>query len=148
MRVDHPSDEDIAQWALLRAALWPDYSTEYHATEVRRALHRTRRQVVAFMCRSETSEVIGFAEASLREDGVNGCETSPVLFLEGIYVRPDQRRRGAARLLCKSVAEWGRFMGYSEFASDALLDNNDSHRFLAALGFKETERVVYFRKQI
>jgi aminoglycoside 6'-N-acetyltransferase I len=37
-------------------------------------------------------------------------------------------------------------MGCSEFASDTLLDNVESHKFHAALGFQETERVVYFRK--
>ena len=36
---------------------------------------------------------MGFAEASIRHDYVNGCETSPVVFLEGIYVRSEYRKR-------------------------------------------------------
>jgi aminoglycoside 6'-N-acetyltransferase I len=35
-----------------------------------------------------------------------------------------------------------------ELASDALLDNNGSHAMHEALGFTETERVVYFRKAL
>ncbi|MDB5495666.1 MAG: aminoglycoside acetyltransferase [Phenylobacterium sp.] len=31
-------------------------------------------------------------------------------------------------------------------ASDALLDNRESHAFHSAVGFEEAERVVYFRK--
>jgi aminoglycoside 6'-N-acetyltransferase I len=31
-------------------------------------------------------------------------------------------------------------------ASDALLENTDSHAMHRALGFEEAERVVYFRK--
>lgn len=33
-------------------------------------------------------------------------------------------------------------------ASDALLDNAGSHAFHEAVGFEETERVVYFRKSL
>jgi aminoglycoside 6'-N-acetyltransferase I len=36
----------------------------------------------------------------------------------------------------------------SELASDALIDNVDSHRMHATLGFQETERVVGFRKRL
>jgi aminoglycoside 6'-N-acetyltransferase I len=43
---------------------------------------------------------------------------------------------------------WGRTQGCSEFASDALLENSDSHSMHRALGFEETERVVYFRKSL
>jgi aminoglycoside 6'-N-acetyltransferase I len=32
--------------------------------------------------------------------------------------------------------------------ADALLDNIESHNFQAAIGFAETERVVYFRKSL
>jgi aminoglycoside 6'-N-acetyltransferase I len=33
-------------------------------------------------------------------------------------------------------------------ASDAFLDNSASHQMHGALGFSETERVVYFRKSL
>jgi aminoglycoside 6'-N-acetyltransferase I len=90
----------------------------------------------------------GFAEASLRRDYVNGCVTSPVVFLEGIYVEPRARRQGAARALVDAVEAWARQIGCSELASDALLENDDSHSMHRGLGFEETERVVYFRKEI
>jgi aminoglycoside 6'-N-acetyltransferase I len=46
------------------------------------------------------------------------------------------------------VADWGRAQGCSEFASDAELENVDSHAMHRALGFVETERVVYFRWEL
>lgn len=92
--------------------------------------------------------VTGFAEASLRHDYVNGCETSPVAFLEGIYVAPEYRRRGIARALCDAVEEWALGHGCTEFASDAPIDNEESHQMHAALGFEEMERVVCFRKTL
>ena len=93
-------------------------------------------------------DATGFAEAMLRRDYVNGCDSSPVLFLEGLYVDPAHRRQGVARALVDAIAGWGREQGYREFASDALLANAASHAVHAALGFTETERVVYFRKPL
>lgn len=84
----------------------------------------------------------------MRHDYVNGCNSSPVLFLEGIYVRPVDRRKGIARLLCNAVADWGRSLGCVEFGSDALLENSASHALHTALGFEETQRVVFFRKPL
>ncbi len=92
--------------------------------------------------------MIGFAEAAIRQDYVNGCDSSPVLFLEGLFVDPGHRRRGVAGALVAAVADWGRAQGCSEFASDAEIDNLDSHAMHLALGFAETERVVYFRREL
>nr|WP_241823604.1 GNAT family N-acetyltransferase [Sphingomonas sp. Sph1(2015)] len=50
--------------------------------------------------------------------------------------------------LVAAVADWGRAQGCSEFASDAELENVDSHAMHRALGFVETERVVYFRWEL
>ncbi len=71
-----------------------------------------------------------------------------MLFLEGIYVREDARRQGVARALVGVVQAWGGALGCLDFASDAALDNTDSHALHRALGFIETERVVYFRKPL
>jgi len=96
----------------------------------------------------EDGRVIGFAEAAVRHDYVNGCDTSPVLFLEGLFVDPDHRRQGVAGALIAAVADWGRARGCTEFASDAEIDNVDSHALHRALGFAETERVVCFRREL
>jgi aminoglycoside 6'-N-acetyltransferase I len=96
----------------------------------------------------ERDEVVGFIEAAIRRDCVNGCETSPVAFVEGLYVLPQWRHGGVARALVAAVESWARDRGLSELASDALLENEPSHAMHRALGFSETERVVYFRKQL
>ena len=79
---------------------------------------------------------------------VNGCTTSPVAFLEGLYVLPEYRRRGVARRLCAAVEAWATALGCAELASDTWLDSIDSQRMHAALHFAETERVVYFSKPL
>jgi len=89
---------------------------------------------------------VGFVEVALRADYVNGTDTSPVAFLEGIYVVPEARRTGVGRRLVAEAQGWARNMGCSEFASDASLENTSSHIMHLALGFVETERVVFFKK--
>lgn len=144
MRIEKAGHEHLEGWVGLRAALWPDDSLEHHRAEL--AQFRSNENGIAFVAIDAAGHVVGFAEATLRHDYVNGCETSPVLFLEGIYVRPENRREGVAQALCQAVAAWGRDAGCMEFASDALIDNLASHAFHSALGFVETRRVVYFRK--
>jgi aminoglycoside 6'-N-acetyltransferase I len=91
---------------------------------------------------------VGFVEASKRIDYVNGTNSSPVAFLEGLYVAPSSRRQGIARALVDSVVKWALDEGCSELASDSLLDNTAAHAAHSALGFEETERVVYFRRTL
>lgn len=89
---------------------------------------------------------LGFVEASKRRDYVNGTDSSPVAFLEGIYVVPQFRHQGVARTLVGAVMNWARAQGCHELTSDSLLSHTDAHAAHMALGFEETERVVYFRK--
>ena len=70
-------------------------------------------------------EPIGFAQCQLRHDYVEGTETSPVGFLEGIWVHPDYQRQGVARQLVQACEDWARSVGCTEFASDCELDNHD-----------------------
>ncbi|MBX4928751.1 aminoglycoside 6'-N-acetyltransferase [Rhizobium binae] len=140
--------KDVEPWAQLRVALWPHHSLESHRAELARAFLSEGGEAIAFIARNAAHEAVGFAEATLRHDYVNGCSSSPVLFLEGVYVRPGDRRKGIARLLCSAVADWGRSLGCVEFGSDALLENSASHALHIALGFEETQRVVFFRKPL
>ena len=103
---------------------------------------------VQFIAYAETHQPVGLVEASIRRDHVNGTGSSPVAFLEGLYVAPTHRRRGMARSLVATVAAWAVSCGCQEFASDAALENGLSHRVHRSLGFTETERVVYFRKAL
>lgn len=91
---------------------------------------------------------IGLVEASQRVDYVNGTSTSPVAFLEGLFVDPAYRRRGVARALVDEVERWAATRGCVELASDSPLENAAAHATHRALGFEETERVVYFRKSV
>lgn len=136
---------DRSDWIQLRGELWPHVSPERSDSDISDMLARGSCCVMA---RDAEGHAVGFAEASLRHDYVNGCKTSPVAFLEGIYVVPAARRHRVARQLVQAIEAWAASKGCTELASDAALDNAASHAMHGALGFEETQRVVYFRKPL
>ena len=101
-----------------------------------------------FIALDERDRAVGFAEASVRDEPVNGCRPGRVAFLEGIYVQPDSRQRGYASSLCREVERWGAGHGCREFASDVFEHDTASIAAHKALGFTETERSVFFRKAL
>lgn len=113
-------DPTDAQWLRMRGWLWPHSDSGQHQEELEGLISDPSRHV-AFLAVTSQGEDVGFAEISMRTDYVNGCDTSPVAFLEGIYVCPQYRRRGVARLLCEAAERWGQSKGCTELASDALM---------------------------
>ncbi|MCP5036755.1 MAG: GNAT family N-acetyltransferase [Rhodobacteraceae bacterium] len=148
MNIEPGSRGNLDEWARMRAMFWDSTTTQDHAAELIHDFLSGTSDQRAFIALSDQGEGLGFAEISLRRDYVPNCTTSPVLFLEGIFVRPRHRRKGVARRLIEVVSDWGRAAGCTDFASDAALDNKESHAFHSALGFRETERVVYFHQPI
>jgi aminoglycoside 6'-N-acetyltransferase I len=132
-------------WLTLRQQLWPHCSLARHLTKMSELVAAPAR-FAQFIEYDGTGAPIALVEASLRADHVNGTTSSPVGFLEGLYVVPAVRRRGVARALVAFVERWAVDAGCTEFAADAILDNVQSHRIHLALGFRETQRVVFFKK--
>ena len=91
---------------------------------------------------------VGFAQCGLRHDYVEGTKTSPVGYLEGIFVLPQYRGRDYGAELLSSCENWAREKGCTEFASDCGLSNYDSLSFHLAVGFEEANRIICFRKTI
>jgi aminoglycoside 6'-N-acetyltransferase I len=133
-----------ADWLALRLALWPEDDEQGH----RRGMADARRRGHFVLLARNLESTMGFVEASVRHDYVNGTFSSPVGFLEGLYVVPESRRLGVARALVERATAWARERGCTELASDSLLDNVDAQAVHRAIGFEESERVVYFRREI
>ena len=136
---------DAAEVAALACELWPEHSAEEMREEYDSLL--TREDAAVFLYR-ERGEAAGFAQCQLRRDYVEGTETSPVGYLEGIYVREGMRRQGIARSLLAACEGWAKAQGCREFASDCKLDNTDSQRFHQAAGFEEANRIVAYVKKL
>ena len=90
----------------------------------------------------------GFAQCQLRRDYVEGTESSPVGYLEGIYVKEGFRRSGLAKALLTACEDWAREQGCGEFASDCELANTQSLQFHMKVGFEEANRIICFTKKL
>lgn len=145
--IERCSSLDQPGWLDLRLALWPDADADDHRGYMAIALAQPER-FLQLMIYDAEHRPVGFIEGSIRSDYVNGTESSPVGFVEGVYVVPEWRRRGVARQLFAAIADWAKARGCRELASDALIDNEASQRAHLALGFRETDRVVYFTKRL
>lgn len=128
----------------MRCALWPEDTPEGHQSGMAAWLARSDAVVIVAE-RLDGTGLAGFAEVGSRSHA-DGCDTSPVAYLEGWYVDEDARRRGVGKALIRAAEEWARQQGYREFASDARLDDTTSHLAHRALGFIEVERAVLYRK--
>lgn len=139
-----PSDD--AEWLRMRLALWPELSQATHRQEMNLWLARPDT-IVLVVPRPSGSGLAGFGEVGTRSLA-EGCETSPVAYLEGWYVDSDMRRRGVGSTLVHAAEQWAREHGFREFASDAELENTESQRAHVALGFEEVERSVLYLKRL
>jgi aminoglycoside 6'-N-acetyltransferase I len=147
VRVRHVTQGDAAAWLRMREALWPD-ETGSHGREIEQFFAGELRMPLAVLLAVDArDESIGFAELSIRPYAED-CETDRVAYLEGWYVEPAARRRGVGRALIAAAEDWGRAQGCTEFASDAILDNDVSAAAHAALGFEETVQIRCFKKRL
>jgi aminoglycoside 6'-N-acetyltransferase I len=142
MKITPVTQNEFQEWQDLAQKLWPDCTTE-HLLEIL----QSPRQAV-FLAWGETGDAIGFMNLSLRYDYVPDASQSPVAFIEGIYVDSPYRHQGMGRALIEYAQQWSKSKGCVQIASDALLENTDSHAFHASVGFREVERVVFFIKPL
>lgn len=136
---------DEGAWLELRTALWPEWP-DSHREEIADFLTSPPPKSACFVA-VVGQRVVGFAEARLR-DYAEECETSPVGYLEGIYVDPTIRESGVGRALVRGVEAWARGLGCSEMASDREITNEASGAFHLAVGFEEAVRMVTYRKDL
>ena len=145
MRIRSIESRDWPEWRRMSEALLPDEPPEEYEEEMRALLRRDDAAV--FVAERPDGSVCGFVEVGSRLYA-DGCRTSPVGYVEAWYVDPDVRRSGYGRALLEAADAWALRHGYSEMASDALLDNIVSHEAHIRSGFSEVERVVQFRKSL
>lgn len=136
---------DLPILTRLALELWHDHSADRMYYDLGGIM--TSGESVFFLAYEEDKPV-GFAQCQLRHDYVEGTETSPVGYLEGIYVQEAYRKNGYASQLMKACENWARGEGCMEFASDCEIDNQESLTFHLKLGFEEANRIICFTKKL
>ena len=139
------TEKDAPTLAEMAAQLWEGHDIAALEEEFAEALTDSR---TAFFICYPAGEAVGFAQCALRTDYVEGTESSPVGYLEGIFVKPAHRKKGYARQLVGACELWAKALGCSEFASDCELGNIGSLKFHLAMGFAEANRIICFKKSL
>ncbi len=137
--------EDAGDLANLAIQMWADNDPKDLEAEFRKL---AKNDEAACFIKYADDKPIAFAECRLRRDYVEGTKSSPVGYLEGIFVSEGYRKKGYAAELLSECEKWAKAKGCSEFAGDCELDNTDSLRFHLAVGFEEANRIICFRKEL
>ena len=137
--------EDASIVAELAIRMWPENTMEGLTAEFEEII---AREDAAVLLMTAGRTPMGFAQCQLRHDYVEGTETSPVGYLEGIYIAEDYRRQGCARKLLEKCQVWAKEQGCTEFASDCEIINEASYRFHLKMGFVEANRIICFTKPL
>lgn len=145
MRVRRYVDSDLDEVVRLSMALFPHHDRGEHARDIQEFVRRA--DGATFVIEREDGKLAGYVEVGTRPYA-DGCDSSPVGYVEAWLVDEDVRRSGWGRSLLLAAEGWAREKGYREMASDALLDNVASHRAHEHSGYVEVERVVQFRKPL
>ena len=138
-------ERDWDKWLRMSLALFPGSGPDELRPFMRQFVERSDSQV--FIAERPDGSIAGFVEAGTRPYA-DGCDTSPVGYIEAWYVEPDIRRAGYGRALLAAAEDWARRRGYAELASDAILGNEISRRAHMAAGFEEVGRIIQFRKPL
>ena len=137
--------EDKPEWLRMRQGLWPEAPLEYLNFDLDDLLANSDAGI--FVASGADGKLIAFIEASLCEYG-EGCETSPVGYIEAWYVDPHVRGQKLGRDLVHTAEQWAREKGCTEMASDTWLENEASIAAHLKLGYYEVERLVHFVKRL
>lgn len=143
VRKARAKDMDII--ADMAALLWGNHSAADLKNEFSEILSKGKAQ---FFLKWEEDVPAGFAQCQLRYDYVEGTGTTPVGYLEGIFVKEACRNKGYARELLSECEAWAEENGCREFASDCEIDNTDSLKFHKAMNFTEANRIICFTKKL
>lgn len=136
---------DIEKVLALAVKLYADSSYNSLKEEFQDILLSDNKAVFLYNVAEKTT---GFAYCSLMYDYVEGSSSSPVGYLEGIYIDERYRRKGYAKELIKECEKWSLDKKCNEFASDCQLDNIESRLFHEKTGFKTAGEIICFIKNI
>jgi len=140
------SKDNFDEWLSMGLALWPHHKKKELEKVFRTELKSDKHK--HFLVQNENGEYLGFINLSLRSDYVQGSSSSPVGYVEGIYVKPKYRKQGVAKELIKQAEKWSKKQGCKELGSDAELRNTVSQKFHKNLGFKKDDIIVHYIKKI
>jgi aminoglycoside 6'-N-acetyltransferase I len=138
--------EEIDQLVRMGKLLWSDSSDDELDKSFRDSFLKDNE--VTLVSQAGTGELAGFALVSIRSDYVEGAKSSPVGYLEGIFVYPGYRNHEVGRHLLALGEEWCKEKGCTQMGSDTSITNTDSTEFHKHVGFEVTSKNTCFIKDL
>jgi aminoglycoside 6'-N-acetyltransferase I len=135
----------MVEWLRLRQGLFDDSTEAEHRQEMAEILAEEVGCVL--VAERPSAQLAGFVFVGSRKYA-EGCNMSPIAYLEEWFVDADMRRQGVGKALVTAAEEWARQNGFYELASDTTIDNDISLASHLALGFTEVERQINFIKKL
>lgn len=138
------TDDHFAVWVRMRGRLWDDDPEDCAVAYTLYTRHRSESRAMNLVAVDATGSPLGFIESALRSDYVEGLDTSPVWYVEGVFTEEHARKKGVARKLVRDLV---KRVGATHLASDCEHDNEQSRLFHEAIGFHEVGRSIHFVKR-
>jgi len=146
------TENDFDEWLRMRVLLYPERDSQRLLSEIKTIF--TRRTILGeldyhiLVHEEERNKLSGFIETSIRKQ-LQGYQTSPVGYIESLYVVPINRRNGIARQLVAFSEKWIRSQNCNQFFVDTDPGYLDAIQFYKSVGFKEVgsnEKEIIFKK--
>src|ERR671939_1882799 len=128
--------QDKPDWLRMRQNLWPEAPMEYLGLDLDQRL--ADPDYAIFIAAWAGGQPVAFLEARLR-DYAEGCETSPVGYIEAWYVDEHSRGQKLGQELVFAAEGWAREKGCAEMASDTWIDNEPGIAAHLRLGYYEAD---------
>jgi len=139
------ASDDRKEWLRMRTLLFHPADPSSLADELDHLMQNPLTPV--FVAERQGGGLCGLLEAGTRPYA-DGCDTSPVGYIEGWFVDEDARGTGVGRALVAAAEAWAREHGMHEMASDTAISNEAGLKAHLALGYKEIERVIHLAKEL
>lgn len=139
-------EEHLNDFLEMASDLWKeDYSGDELRAIYLKVFQSTKNKVLLYCI---DKKPVAFIYLSIRTDYVEGSNSSPTGYVEGIYVKPEFRKMGTAKKLLDEGEKWLKEKGCTQIGSDAYINNKLSYDFHTSVGFQEVGKLVAFIKDI
>ena len=121
--------EDSRVLAEMAVCMWDSHTAAELEMEFARTIEEGRE---VFFIQYQDQTPVGFAQCSMRSDYVEGTESSPVGYLEGIFVKEDHRGKGYA----------GECLDYAR----QIAEKENCYKMMLLTGSKDPETFHFYEK--
>lgn len=142
MSIKSVTEETVSVWGSFASSVWQT------GKQVLMEQFAEGKFPFEFLYYSSSGIAVAWISLSLRHDYVEGCQFSPVAYVEGIFVHPDYRGQGIAAELLDFADSWAKSHGARELASDTDFENSHSQAFHTKNGFREVSRNIHYVRKV